>query len=167
MINNKRRGFTLVELLIVIVVIGILAGGMMLASGSATESAKASVVLSGLRGAKGAALDWFVNRAGSPDPVPAVWSETNTDYDGPFESIKRGMDNHKAANDFLLRTIDDGRVYYFVGIEVDNASIAQKVFHQGGARGVWFAPRTDGAALVSSDNESCPDGVRTVYILVK
>jgi len=49
---QKRKGFTLVELLIVIIVIGILAGAMMLASGSATDSAKASALISELRAAK-------------------------------------------------------------------------------------------------------------------
>lgn len=51
----KKRGFTLVELLIVIMIIAILAGMMMLATGSATDSATATKIINDLRAYKSAA----------------------------------------------------------------------------------------------------------------
>ncbi len=57
----KRKGFTLVELLIVIVVIGILSAMMMLSSTEAVTSAKASNVVSNLRNLKTAALALYVD----------------------------------------------------------------------------------------------------------
>jgi general secretion pathway protein G len=54
-----RKGFTLVELLIVIVIIGILASGMMLASGAATASATATMIISDLRNLQAAALMYY------------------------------------------------------------------------------------------------------------
>ena len=57
----KRRGFTLVELLIVIVVIGVLSAMMMLSSTEAVSSAKASNIVSNLRNWKTAALAWYAD----------------------------------------------------------------------------------------------------------
>ena len=57
----KRKGFTLVELLIVIVVIGILSAMMMLSSTEAVTSANASNIVSNLRNLKTAALAFYVD----------------------------------------------------------------------------------------------------------
>ena len=57
----KRKGFTLVELLIVIVVIGVLSAMMMLSSTEAVSSAKASNIISNLRNMKTAALAWYAD----------------------------------------------------------------------------------------------------------
>lgn len=71
----KRKGFTLVELLIVIVVIGILSAMMMLSSTEAVTSAKASNIVSNLRNLKTAALALYV------DSLDAY--SVTTGYDNP------------------------------------------------------------------------------------
>ena len=92
----KRKGFTLVELLIVIVVIGVLSAMMMLSSTEAVSSARASDIVSDLRNLKTAALAYYADHldiaegtaAGtllaSNDVKNAIFrymnNETKTDY---------------------------------------------------------------------------------------
>ena len=57
----KRKAFTLVELLIVIVVIGVLAVMIMLSSNEAVSSAKASNVVTNLTHIKKAVIAWYID----------------------------------------------------------------------------------------------------------
>ncbi|MCD8163198.1 MAG: prepilin-type N-terminal cleavage/methylation domain-containing protein [Synergistaceae bacterium] len=54
--KKAHRAFTLVELLIVIIIIGTLAGMMMLAAGSATSKAEATKIVANLRTLKSAVM---------------------------------------------------------------------------------------------------------------
>ena len=58
----KRRGFTLVELLIIIAVIGVLASMMMISSGDTVASAKASNIISNMRNMKAADLSLYIDK---------------------------------------------------------------------------------------------------------
>ncbi|MBR2209235.1 MAG: type II secretion system protein [Synergistaceae bacterium] len=72
---TKRRGFTLVELLIVIVVIGILSAMMMLSSTEAVSSAKVAKILNNLRNWKTAMLEWYADNIDRVDANGKIINE--------------------------------------------------------------------------------------------
>lgn len=66
MLRSRRRGFTLVELLLVLALVGVLAGSVVLVSGGASDRAKAIRIVSDLRTIKSAALMYYVDRGRWP-----------------------------------------------------------------------------------------------------
>lgn len=73
--KKVRRGFTLVELLIVVAVIGVLAAMMTMSSTDAVDSAGANTILNNLQSLKGAAMQMYMEK-------PALASATSIALDG-------------------------------------------------------------------------------------
>jgi type II secretory pathway pseudopilin PulG len=75
-----------VELLIVIVIIGILAGSMLLVFGSATDSAKATRIISEMRALKAAAMMYYADN----NEWPAVGGDEDAFNDALAKYMDRG-----------------------------------------------------------------------------
>ncbi len=99
---SNRKGFTLVELLIVIVVIGVLSAMMMLSSTEAVSSAKASNIISNLRNIKTATLAWYTDN---------------------LEIVKYG-DNTWQIQALLCNNTDDARTKLLSYLGSDSSSIS-------------------------------------------
>ena len=114
----KREGFTLVELLIVIVVIGVLSAMMMLSSTEAVSSAKASNIISNLRNLKTAALSLYtssLDQVKSTQPKMAhVQRYLNGDtldtnvYNIVFKGVSNN--NYEAASWYITCKVTDANV---------------------------------------------------------
>lgn len=88
-----RTGFTLVELLIVITIIGILAGMMTLSAGTATDKAQATRIVNNMRVLKTAAIMYYADNGS----WPVSSNETNGD---PADVVLSGyLDRSNFAND--------------------------------------------------------------------
>lgn len=124
--KGKRKGFTLVELLIVIVVIGVLSTMMMLSSTEAVTSAKASNIVSNLRNLKTAALalyvdsldTWNTETAGTTthltiDAVKNYLNDGSSIYNSAGYSITSvGEENQKIAeaNWYIIYNVSEDKV---------------------------------------------------------
>ena len=92
MLKRKSKGFTLVELLIVVIIIGILAGMMMLSTGSATAKAEATKIVSDMRNLKAAAVMYYADNS--------AWT---TD----IASLDKYVDADMTSSDYSLTSADN------------------------------------------------------------
>lgn len=121
----KRKGFTLVELLIVIVVIGILSAMMMLSSTEAVSSAKASNIVTNLRNLKTAALalyvdslDHFSDSTAAAPSIDDVVKYLNNGSELP-ERLKYKVHKNSAGDWYIM--------YEIQGSTSEKTSIKQKL----------------------------------------
>jgi len=111
---KKRTGFTLVELLIVIIIIGILAGAMLLVAGSGTDKAEATKIVSDLRSLKAAALMYYADNPSSTSVSIA--------------SLDKYMDKKLEAGGQYRAGVASGDTAWFVGRKVTpNSGVAEKL----------------------------------------
>ena len=152
-LRRMRMGFTLVELLIVIFIIGILASTMILSIVSTSDSAKASVVVSNLRHAKAAGLMWFASNASSTD-IEFVSEWTNASM---RDNLERYVDSARIYNyDFFLVP----SVGYLIGEPNVNSAVINRAIKN--ATGIRLLD-ANGVAFVYP----VPEGEVTVCIKVK
>ena len=163
-IKKTRKGFTLVELLIVIVVIGILSAMMMLSSTEAVTSARASNIVSNLRNLKTAALAYYVDNMDAlakKDPatdLSDIWpymnnNKTNGTYDIPDSgSYKMVLEGNTAGQKtwFLSYTI--------TGTTAEIGKIKEKLKGRAKSVGLLKEAKTASEAY---------NGDATVYVLVR
>ena len=113
--KRKGRGFTLVELLIVIVIIGILAGSLLLVMGSGTDKANATKIVSDMRTLKAAALMYYADNSEWPDGID--------DLEGYLD---REPDSSKIASYDLVGSFTTGEGAVSADLAIKVYNIAEK-----------------------------------------
>jgi len=149
---EKRSGFTLVELLIVIIIIGILAGAMMMLAGSGSDRAEATKIISDLRGMKAAALMYYADDANAT--VPA-------DQANALKALEKYMDRKiDGKYNFIADATDTG--LWFVGREGLTAKGVQDALKSAASDSSLLATAT--SADISTNKY---DGGENVYMRAK
>ena len=98
----SREGFTLVELLIVIVVIGVLSAMMMLSSTEAVSSARANNIVSNLRNLKTATLAWYADNLDKTNNMEKGLEESNDDIQHYFNKHPEYLKKYLGNDEFNL-----------------------------------------------------------------
>ena len=68
-VHKVRKGFTLVELLIVVLILGVLAGSMLLSSGKSVAAAKATKIIADMTVIKDAVLTYYMENVGNEPSI--------------------------------------------------------------------------------------------------
>ncbi|MCL2146760.1 MAG: prepilin-type N-terminal cleavage/methylation domain-containing protein [Synergistaceae bacterium] len=118
-----RTGFTLAELLIVIIIIGILASVMLLASYTTTDSAKATVLVSNLRNAKAAGIVWLAENMSSRDiDLVSEWTGANM-----ADNLRKHVDSNKIDNYVFFHVLNVG---FLIGEQGIPRSVIARAINQ-------------------------------------
>jgi len=157
--NVKRKGFTLVELLIVIVIIGILAGAMMMLMGSSTDKAEATKVISDLRSMKGALLQYYSDHSGYP-------------ADGDVDDLGTYVDKDLSeANGYALKVgviVAASSDVIFLGRQVPTAGAGGKLIEavQRDNLNMWYGTSTSaaGTQIISTTANTVIDDDDWVFV---
>lgn len=144
--KSMRKGFTLVELLIVIVVIGILSAMMMLSSTEAVSSARAADIVSDLRNLKTAALAYYADNLDAVEKSTWAGLDDSTVRGEVFKYMGNGTDKDEYTFGGEYNT------KWFVWCHVKDAKVIDKLVSRKASVGLWKAKGDTAANATESDD---------------
>ncbi|NLK18560.1 MAG: prepilin-type N-terminal cleavage/methylation domain-containing protein [Synergistaceae bacterium] len=139
--REKRKGFTLVELLIVIIIVGILASAMLMLTGTAEDKARATSILSDMRSMKSAMVVFKLEKGS--------WPELPVDGD----EIKR-LFGGASLDGFNLESSGDEYAYVEYDLSGRSSGVKRKLALMADSSGLLAA----GSSMPGADAEPYTDG---------
>ncbi|MBQ4401111.1 MAG: type II secretion system protein [Synergistaceae bacterium] len=161
--KKSRKGFTLVELLIVIVVIGILSAMMMLSSTEAVTSAKASNIVSNLRNLKTAALAYYTDHMDDMEGVTTAPSTFSKDVAG-YLSNKNNIS--EPGYDVVINSSGEWYVTYTINNTRNSATEQAGIINKlkGRAKSVGLCGGVATSSVASKDNYGTQTAVVAMFV---
>ena len=93
MLNKKRKGFTLIEILLVIVILAALSATMMLSSRESTYFAKANSIISTMNLVRDAALSYYTNNIENNPTPREFYTKESQNYLGDTAKKDKSSSN--------------------------------------------------------------------------
>ncbi|MDR3255849.1 MAG: prepilin-type N-terminal cleavage/methylation domain-containing protein [Synergistaceae bacterium] len=154
--QTRKGGFTLVELLIVIVIIGILAGMMMLTMGSATDGADASKLVNDLRLLKSSSLLYYADNDKWPDQVATGVGGADFNTSLLNKYVDKSFAGNYVKGDVTVKKIGD-KIFYGLTPSPDITTKAKEKLAKNG--GVYTE--------TGSNKDTDLTAVKTFYMSVR
>lgn len=160
--SRSKEGFTLIEILVVMIIIGILASGMALVAGGSRDIAEATRIASDLKNAKVAAMMWVVD-----DPNGAnvnTWkSEAHTYLDRYLDKPISTNDNYK----FETITLND-RDVWLLGYNLSGVreGVIKKLAEQAESVGLFEKVEANNAQSLATFKGG-DDSNKVIYVIVQ
>ncbi|MDR3279945.1 MAG: prepilin-type N-terminal cleavage/methylation domain-containing protein [Synergistaceae bacterium] len=138
--KKRGDGFTLVELLVVILIIGILSGILLLSLGASTDASEAARILNDIANVKGAALMFFIDEARWPAASDALSIDSYMD--------RAFITGAYARYNTLLVVSGDmggGNIRTLIGVKMNandlhREGVQKKLAGNAKSTGLWQAP---------------------------
>ena len=152
-LRGVRRGFTLVELLIVMVIIGVLSGMLLLVAGASSDKAEVTKLINDMSNVKYASLLYYANHA--------VWPQPGNDS-GWAVSLDKFLDR---SLDLEGMELDIKAIpgYYLIGFIATspNAPLARVHFQQ------LCEAESKGSHLLNEQGKPYVAGTAKIYMVLR